>query len=34
MLRSVAYTCLLYICDMFDEIHVMVSKGPVKSLFK
>jgi hypothetical protein len=34
MLRYVVYTCRLHICDMFDEMPVMASRGPVKSLFK
>jgi len=32
MLRSLIYTCSLHICDMFDEILVMASRGLVKVL--
>lgn len=34
MLISVVLTCRLHICDMFDEILVMASRHPVKSLIK
>ena len=34
MLRYVIYTCTLHIRDMFDEMHVMASRGIVKVLFK
>jgi hypothetical protein len=34
MLKYVVYTCRLHICDMFDEMPVMASRGPVKVLFK
>lgn len=34
MLRFVVMTCRMHICDMFDEILVMASRGPVKYLFK
>lgn len=34
MLRYIIMTYRMHICDMFDEIPVMASKGPVKSLFK
>jgi len=34
MLKVIVYSCKLHIFDMFYEIHVMVSRGPVKSLFK
>jgi len=34
MLRFVVITCRIHICDMFDEIPVMASRGLVKYLFK
>jgi len=34
MLISIVMTCRLHICDLFDEIPVMASRGPIKSLFK
>ena len=34
MLTYVVMTCRLHVCDMFDEIPVMTSRGQVKSLFK
>lgn len=34
MLRSVVMNCKMHICDMFDEMLVMASRGPTKSLFK
>ena len=33
MLRYVLYTCRLHIHGMFDEMHVMASRGLVKVLF-
>lgn len=33
MLRSVIMTCRVHICDMFDEIPIMASRGLVKYLF-
>ena len=33
MLKSVVYTFRLHICDMFDEMPVMASRGLVKDLF-
>jgi len=33
MLKYVVMTCRLHICDMFDKILVMGSRGQVKSLF-
>jgi hypothetical protein len=33
MLKSVVYTCRLHICDMFDKMLVMASRGLVKGLF-
>jgi len=34
MLKYVVFTCRLHICDMFDEMPIMASRGPVKGLFK
>jgi len=34
MLGTVIYTCRLHIHDMFDEMPVMASRGPVKVLNK
>jgi len=34
MLRLVVMTGRLHICDMFDEMFVMASRGPIKSLIK
>jgi len=34
MLRHMIYTCRLHIHDMIDESIVMVSRDPVKGLFK
>jgi len=34
ILRSVIYTCSLHIRDMFDEMPVMASRGPIKVLNK
>jgi len=34
MFRYVVMTCKMYICDMFYEIPIMASRGPVKSLIK
>ena len=34
MLITVIYTCRLHIHDMFDEIPVMASRGPIKALNK
>jgi len=33
MLIYVVMTYRMHICDMFDEISVMASRGPIKSLF-
>ena len=33
MLSYVVKTYRFHICDMFDKIPVMASRGPVKSLF-
>jgi len=33
MLNYVIYTCRLHVCDTFDEIHVMASRGLVNGLF-
>jgi len=33
MLNYVVYICRLYVCDMFDEMSVMASRGLVKGLF-
>ena len=33
MLRTVKYTCRLHICNMFDEMPVMASRGLVMILF-
>jgi len=34
MLKTIIYTCRLHILDMFDEIPVMASRGPIKVLNK
>ena len=34
MLIYVVLTRRMHICDMFDEMFVMASRGPVNSLFK
>jgi len=34
MLKSIVYICRLHIRDMFDETHVMASRGLVKGFFK
>jgi len=34
MLIFVVFICRLHICDMFDEMPVMASRGPVKGWFK
>ena len=34
MLKYVIYTSRLHICDVFDEMPIMASRGPVKGLFK
>ena len=34
MLRYVIRNCRVHICDVFDEIPFMASRGPFKSLFK
>ena len=34
MLRSIVMTCRLHMCDMFDKMPVMASRGPIKYLFK
>lgn len=33
MHRSIVMTYKMHICDMFDEIPVMASRGPLKYLF-
>lgn len=33
MLIYVFYTCRMHICDIFVEMIVMASRGPIKSLF-
>jgi len=34
MLGTVNYTCRLNICNKFDEMPIMASRGPVKVLNK
>ena len=34
MLIFVVLTCIMHICGVFDEMVVMASRGPLKSLFK
>jgi len=34
MLKYVVYTYRLHICDMFDEMSIMASRGLVKGFFK
>lgn len=34
MLRTVNYTYIFHICNMFDEVPEMASRGPVKVLNK
>ena len=34
MLRSIVMTRRRHICDMFDEMPIMASRGSIKSLFK
>lgn len=34
MLKYIVMNIRIHIRDMFDEMFVMVSKGPVKSMFK
>ena len=34
MLRSVVMTYILHICDMFNKMSVMASRGLVKSLIR
>jgi len=34
MLRSLVMTCRMHICDIFDKMPVMISRGPVKYFFK
>jgi len=34
MLKYVVYTYILHICDVFDEMLSITSRGPVKGLFK
>jgi len=34
MLRSMVMACRLHVCDILDEMSVMVSRGQVKSLYK
>jgi len=34
MLRFVVMTWRMHICDMFDEMPIMASRGPVNSLIK
>ena len=34
MLKYVVMTCRMHISDIFDEIPIMASRGPTKSLFK
>ena len=33
MLNYVVYTCRLHVCDLFEEMPVMASRGLVKGLF-
>jgi len=34
MLKYVAMTYIMHICDMFDEMLVMASRVPIKSMIK
>jgi len=34
MLRYVVMTCRLHICDMFNKMAAMASRGKIKPLFK
>jgi len=34
MLKTIVYTCILHIRDVFDEMLIMAGRGPIKGLFK